>query len=211
MVFFLSLLQHKIQGYLIPAAWFPLCRRMHEYHLIIMSSPCNSAEELFSTIMTRLRLSKAPYIISHVDNSNHFCILYKFSNIYQFMSRLSLEVKPTSIDRTPSRRKHTHNAYEIHINSVSTGLFPVWVPLGWLWSSLCCWIPFPDQGVNESYTYELYELIKTQDMVLVSDSPRLVQDRVPVVSMSGSSMFFFSFIVSPILVVALALMFFGSA
>lgn len=37
----------------------------------------------------------------------------------------------------------------VHIRGFSSGLFPLCVPLSFIWNSIFCWVPFGDHGMNE--------------------------------------------------------------
>lgn len=96
--------------------------------------------------------------------------------------------------------------FVISCRSVSSSLFPVWIPLGFLLGALFFWVPFSDFGVNELYLIEAQMLIRgelgTEDRL--DDKKRPLLNR-PEGSAFSTLIFFLSFIVTPMLCALLAI------
>ena len=122
-------------------------------------------------------------------------VLHKISDILQYLSVLVIKITSDSGDRKQSK-------ITMEITSTSSSVFPCWVPLGFLGSILFCWVPFSDYGVNKHYINLILRMIQDSHSVdILGKNECEGAEIIPVLLRTGSSMFFFVYIVIPLIVI----------
>jgi hypothetical protein len=114
---------------------------------------------------------------------------------------------------------------KLFLNSVSVNIFPAFFPLGFLFGFLFLFVPFSDFGVNRKYVNELTAILNLssvdvkQENIEESVSSTIRAEEVETENISinkvdeeiyipPSTIFFFSFIICPVLLAAFFLLFF---
>jgi hypothetical protein len=126
-------------------------------------------------------------------------------------------------DRINSNKKEIKT--RLFLNSVSVNIFPAFFPLGFLFGFLFLLVPFSDFGVNRKYINELTAILNLNSVTVkhetteesVSSTIRTEKVETENVLLNKvdeeiyvppSTIFFFSFIICPVLLAAFFLLFF---
>ena len=177
----------------------------------------------------------SPKEVSAVGEKGFYVKLYKLSNVLQYLSVIEIIVEERAVRLigTDDREKHTQerdghslqqqrylndegegtadaDVCDISIKSFSTSFLPAFFPFGFFLGYLFVFIPFSDYGANEKYVKELANSLnmssictESQTSVGVSTSEDSDNSVLP-----PSSIFFFSFILTPVLLAACFLLLF---
>lgn len=132
---------------------------------------------------------------------------YKFSNILQFMSVVTITLTPVSKsgERSPSQKGGASPSItgytEVAIKSCSASVFPAFLPLGFLLGIFLFWVPFPDFGANKKYVEELKAAIDAHVSRRKENIDSLEENNAVDASATASdgATFFLCFIVVPII------------
>lgn len=59
----------------------------------------------------------------------------------------------------------------VNIRGFSSGVFPVWIPLSFVWNCLFCWVPFGDVGMNQRRIRAIREAMNLRPNVELKGRP----------------------------------------
>jgi hypothetical protein len=113
---------------------------------------------------------------------------------------------------------------KLFLNSVSVNIFPAFFPLGYFFGFLFLFVPFSDYGVNQKYINELSEILNLNNVtvkhenvdesasstITIQSKTENILENNPgeEIQLPPSTIFFFSFIICPVLLAAFFLLFF---
>lgn len=180
-----------------------------------------NADQFFREVVEKLSRPGSLYSIVDIESknaNNHRLRLHKISDIYQYLSVIELKVRIDE-DNGSSQHKDKGNQKRrkqsidgscikyknaMTIVSVSSGMLPLWVPFCFVWNALLFFVPFTDNGVNDNYVDSLFSLIKKDGLEVnfkTSDRNKGISRALTGITIPSSTIFFLSFIVSPIICV----------
>lgn len=204
MVFSLTILQHKIHGRfgrVINNTILPdFLKRLHSF---TQEWSIDIPKNFILEDMTNHLSQKvgAPYSgMLLVSSSSDELIVHKLSNLLQYLS--ILEVSLTEHKQSRGKRQLL-----IRITSTSASILPAWFPLSCVLSCFLFWIPFSDLGVNEHYVHSFARQVlipifgsSAIDNIDAVDSK---QSSMMLFNIQPSFVFFFSFILLPVISAAI--------
>ena len=154
MVFWISWKQIEWCGYVQPGNILSATSKYHAHHELWKLSNSNCSYSNLKDILSHellvdktFRFLTSKFKLARSDNSSTFRF-YKLSNILQYLSVIEIAILVNSNEISGNESVH------IKAKSVSTCLFPTFIPLGFLIGILFCWIPFSDFGENKLYLQE---------------------------------------------------------
>lgn len=207
MVFWLTWQQHLLLSQVEPALWIQSVAVTHSttVALHINSNP----QAIFKAITGLINSRTSRFVVVSISTEDRTLVLHKFSDLFQFLSRLTVHVQDGS----------SKSRSIIKISSQSVSALPASFPLCFVWGILLFWLPFPDYDCNQKYVLEIVELIKSIKGVnyelvefKTSDSSQFLITRIMIMVGRGinvlpqSFIFFFAFMFLPATLITIALM-----
>jgi len=218
MVFILTRLQHEMHGmlasYSIKA--FHTSRREFRLHLRLPKPtklcPSPVLKDEVDVLAMLLDFFRKPIASGFlvVSYKKRVLRLHKLSNILQFLSVIEISVKEDELEQ---------GVFTISTTATSASILPVWFPFAFLIGYALVWLPFPDFGQNDSYLRLVGNLLlescaqpdsgvaKIKALDKVSHEKKESKQVWFFQKLPSSFIFFFCFIITPILSALLVLIF----
>eukprot|EP00112_Aurelia_sp_Birch-Aquarium-sp1_P006962 Seg176.9 transcript_id=Seg176.9/GoldUCD/mRNA.D3Y31 product="hypothetical protein" protein_id=Seg176.9/GoldUCD/D3Y31 len=139
MCLLLSKLQAPVQAALRPAVWFPGIRALHQRYERWQAedSPYNCFESVLTALQT-MEMSEQLEIYD-VDRDHLALQAFFYTKHCKWLDVVEFEFQAAPEYGT-----------FVKARSFSSGFFPAWVPCGFIFSMIFCFVPFSDMGENKA-------------------------------------------------------------
>ena len=140
--------QAPVQAFLRPSMWFCGVRNLHmfkEIWQIPNATPEKCVQSLANTVKKLQNTESTGSLEVHkIDKEGGFIQIYSYTNTCGWLDVVEVQFRPARESGT-----------EASALSFSSGLFPVTVPLSFVWNIIFFWAPFSGNGFNKKRLHSL--------------------------------------------------------